>query len=230
MGLWSEWHYTTREIGGWIHNHERVARVIMYPYTNPRVVLCHSDHSLNAFSLLYHTFWCKFTHQHINLKLIYNVTLTSDCLSLALYDNGCSGVLNREHAQRLHVLPSPLLRHLQNAWAKSKRSIEMKSWTVTRVIMWHLCQHGVEASKDWVSVAHFNHLFNTPMPRTVTDVPRSPDVTLLKQAGWYPWAVRLWICWRGPTMYSKLMSRMHCCLQMYVAMHNTFKAPGQWKT
>ena len=102
---------------------------------------------------------------------------------LALYDNGCSGVLNREHAQRLHVLPSPLLRHLQNAWAKSKRSIEMKSWTVTRVIMWHLCQHGVEESKDWVSVAHFNHLFNTPMPRTVADVPRSPGVTLLKQAG-----------------------------------------------
>ena len=113
---------------------------------------------------------------------------------------------------------------------KSKRSIEMKSWTVTRVIMWHLCQNGVEASKDWVSVAHFNHLFNTPMPRTVTDVPRSPDVTLLKQAGWYPWAVRLWICGRGPTMYSKLMSRMHACLQMYVPMHNTFKAPGQWKT
>ena len=113
---------------------------------------------------------------------------------MTLYDNGCSGVLNREHAQRLHVLPSTLLRHLQNAWAKSMRSFEMKSWTVTRVIMWHLCQHGVEASKDWVSVAHFNHLFNTPMPHIVTDVPRSPDVTLLKQAGWYPWAVRLWIC------------------------------------
>ena len=54
----------------------------------------------------------------------------------------------------------------------------------------------------------FNHLFNTPMPRTVTDVPRSPDVTFLKQAGWYPWAVRLWICGRGPTMYSKC----HACM------------------
>ena len=30
MGLWSEWHYTTREIDE--------ARVIMYSYTNPRVV------------------------------------------------------------------------------------------------------------------------------------------------------------------------------------------------
>ena len=37
LGLWSEWHYTTREIGGWIHNDERVTRMIMYPYTNPRV-------------------------------------------------------------------------------------------------------------------------------------------------------------------------------------------------
>ena len=87
----------------------------------------------------------------------------------------------------------------------------MKSWTVTRVIMWHLCQHGIEASKDWVSVAHFNHLFNTPMPRTVTDVPRSPYVTLLKQAGWYPWAVRLWICGRGPIVYSKC----HACMPVY---------------
>ena len=24
MGLWSEWHYIIREIGGWIHNHEPV--------------------------------------------------------------------------------------------------------------------------------------------------------------------------------------------------------------
>ena len=30
--------------------------------------------------------------------------------------------------------------------------------------------------------------------------------------------------------YVLKMSRMHACLQMYVPMHNTFKAPGQWKT
>ena len=113
------------------------------------------------------------------------------------------------------------------AATSSKCVSEIKAFNWNEIMngnMWHLCQHGVEASKD------FNHLFNTPMPRTVTDVPRSPDVTLVKQAGWYPWAVRLWICGRGPTMYSKLMSRMHACLQMYVPMHNTFKAPGQWKT
>ena len=33
-----------------------------------------------------------------------------------------------------------------------------------------LCDHGVEASKDWVLVAHFIHLFSTMMPMTCTDV------------------------------------------------------------
>ena len=50
MGLWSDWHYTTREIGGWIH-------IITSP------------------SPLYHTFWCKFKRQHISLKFVYNVIL-----------------------------------------------------------------------------------------------------------------------------------------------------------
>ena len=178
MGLWSEWHYTTREIGGWIHNHERVARVIMYPYTNPRVVLCHSDHRPNAFSLLYHTFWCKFTHQHINLKSIYNVTLKSDCLSLALYDNGCSGVLNREHAQRLHVLPSPLLRHLQNAWAKSKRSIEMKSWTVTCDICVNMASK--QAKIEFLS--HISTIYSTPRCRAQWQTyPEAPTSHLLNR-------------------------------------------------
>ena len=37
----------------------------------------------------------------------------------------------------------------------------MKSRTVTRVLMWLLCEYGVEASKNWVFVAHFIHLLNT---------------------------------------------------------------------
>ena len=57
------------------YNHEPVRAIdYMYPYTNPRVVLCYSDHRPNAFSLLYHTFWCKFKHQHTSFKFIYNVT------------------------------------------------------------------------------------------------------------------------------------------------------------
>ena len=73
----------------------------------------------NAFQLLYHTFWCKFTHQHISLKFIYNVTLIFDCLLLAVYDDGCYGVLNHVHAQWLHKVPCSLLRSLHIAWAIS---------------------------------------------------------------------------------------------------------------
>ena len=42
---------------------------------------------------------------------VYNSFITSyqfDWLLLALYDDGCSGVLNHVLAQRLHVLPSSL--------------------------------------------------------------------------------------------------------------------------
>ena len=47
---------------------------------------------------------------------------------------------------------------------------KMKSWTVTRPIMWLSCENGVEVSKDWVFVTHFINLFNTTMPMPCTDV------------------------------------------------------------
>ena len=37
MGMCSEWHYTTREIGGWRHDNEPVGRVVMSPYANPQM-------------------------------------------------------------------------------------------------------------------------------------------------------------------------------------------------
>ena len=86
---------------------------------------------------------------------------------------------------------------------------EMKLWTVTRVIMWLLCDHGVEWSSDWVFSAHFIHLLNNTMPVPCTDV--HPDVTLLTQACW---AVRLWISGRGLTMCSKCHTCMPVC-KMY---------------
>ena len=36
MGMCSEWHYTTREIGDWRHDNEPVGRVVMSPYANPQ--------------------------------------------------------------------------------------------------------------------------------------------------------------------------------------------------
>ena len=47
---------------------------------------------------------------------------------------------------------------------------KMKSGTVTRAIMWLLCEYGIEESKDWVFVAHFMNLFNTMMLMPCTDV------------------------------------------------------------
>ena len=89
---------------------------------------------------------------------------------MALYDDGCSGVLNRVHAQLLHVLPSSLFAMSSKCVSDVMVKWKMKSWAVTRVIMWLLCDHGVDASKEWVFVAHFIHLFNTTMPMPCTDV------------------------------------------------------------
>ena len=36
MGMCLEWHDTTREIGGWRHDNEPVARVVLSPYANSR--------------------------------------------------------------------------------------------------------------------------------------------------------------------------------------------------
>ena len=68
MGLWSEWHYTMREIGGWIH-------IICIHTPIPELCDAIQITSQMPFSLLYHTLWCKFKHQHISLKFIHNVTL-----------------------------------------------------------------------------------------------------------------------------------------------------------
>ena len=46
--------------------------------------------------------------------------------------------------------------------------MKMKSWMVASVIMWVLYGHGFEASKDWISVSHFIHLFNTTMSMPCT--------------------------------------------------------------
>ena len=51
---------------------------------------------------------------------------------MALYDDGCSGVLNRVHAQLLHVLPSSLFamssKCLQNVFKmRERRHGQMKN-------------------------------------------------------------------------------------------------------
>ena len=96
---------------------------------------------------------------------------------------------------------------------RERHQAQMKLWTVTRVIMWLLCDHGVEWSKDWV-FSHISSIYWTTRCRcraqTCTPL-RSSDVTLLTQACW---AVRLWISGRGLTMCSKCHTCMPVC-KMY---------------
>ena len=111
---------------------------------------------------------------------------------------------------------------------RERRHGQMKTWTVTRVIMWLLCDHGVEASNDWVFVAHFIHLFNTTMPMPCTDVHSGAPMShfLHRRVGMGCQALNF-LSWGN---YVFKMSRMHACLQNVQPLYNTFNAPALWKT
>ena len=131
-------------------------------------------------------------------------------------------------AQRLHGLPSSLFAMFSKCVSDVMVKWKMKSWTVTRVIMWLLFDHGVEASKDWVFVAHFIHLFNTTMPMPCTDVHSAPPMShfLHRRVGIGCQALNFLS--RGNYVFK--MSRMHACLQNVQPLYNTFNAPALWKT
>ena len=120
------------------------------------------------------------------------------------------------------------LRFLQNAWATSWSNKKMKSWTVTRVIMWLLCDYGVDASKDWVFVAHSIHLLNTMMPMPCTDVHSGTPMShfLHRRVGMGCQALNFLL--RGNYMF--IMSCMHACLQNVQPPYKTLSAPAMWKT
>ena len=109
------------------------------------------------------------TPLHVNLSnnISLNVTLMFHWLLLGLSDDGCFGVwitCTRSGCTCCHLHnTSQFVSDVMLNW-------KMKSWTVTRAIMWLLFEHGVEASKDWVFVARFINLLNTTMPMPRTDV------------------------------------------------------------
>ena len=147
---------------------------------------------------------------------------------MALYDDGCSGVLNHVHAQLLHVVPSSLFAMSSKCVSDDMVQWKMKSWTVTRVIMWLLCDHGVDASKDWDFVAHFIHLFNTTIPMPCTDVHSGAPMShfLHRRVGMGCQALNFLS--RGNYVFK--MSRMHACLQNIQPLCKIFNAPALWKT
>ena len=96
-------------------------------------------------------------------------------------------LLSFESHARTAVAHASLLRSLQRGVNEIMFKRKMKSWMVTRVVMWLLCEHSVEASTDW-SICHTFYPFINQhhdadaLHRRTT---RSPDATLLKQAGWH---------------------------------------------
>ena len=118
--------------------------------TKLRVVYtCNARSQAKWLLILYHTPRCELKHQQSNSWIIDNVTLIFDCLLLSLCDD-----LYRVHAERLHVLPPPLLRRLYKALTVAWK---IKWW----VIMWRFCEHGVGESQVWVSIAQFVNSFIT---------------------------------------------------------------------
>ena len=132
---------------------------------------------------------------------------------MALYDDGCSGVLNRVHAQLLHVLPSSLFAMSSKCVRDVMVKWKMKSWTVTRVIMW-LCVIMATMQAKIEFLSHLSSIYLTPRYRcraqTYTPEPRCHT----SYTGGLVWAVRLWISCRGATMCSKCHACMPVC-KMY---------------
>ena len=181
----------------------------------------------NAFSLLYHTFWCKFKRQHISLKFIYNDTLI--WLPPA-------GFVRRwllwcfESRAQAAVARAAIFHCCEVFKMRERHHAQMKitSWTVNRVILWLLCDPVFEARKHWVFVTHFIHLFNTTMPMPCTDLrPGAPMSHFLHtRVGMGCQALNF----RSRVDYVVKMSRMHAWLKNVQPLYNTFKASALWKT
>ena len=194
MGLWSKWHYTTRAIGGWIHNNERQWLYIHTPIAG----LCNTIHITGQMPSR-----CYIIHLHVNLS---NNVSTYDSLNFTLISLPAAGCVRRwllwyfesrtrAAVARAAILIVVALQFMSDVMLKWT----VKSWTVTRAIMWLLCEHGIEASNDWV-LAHISSIHSTPRCRcrahTYTPKPRCRT----SYADWLAWAVRLWIFGRSPSM------------------------------
>ena len=124
-------------------------------------------------------------HLHVNISISFNVTLVFHCLLLALCDDGCSGVLNRVYAQRLYVLPSSQnLTTREQCHAQLKNEIMNGNQKDHKTFVWTL-----RRSKQRLIFCRTFHQYiqhhDADADAEHRHTPRNPDVTLLKQAGWY---------------------------------------------
>ena len=143
------------------------------------------------------------------------------CLLLALCDNGCSGVLNRVHARRLHVLPS-----LKNVAIRERCHAQLRNENHERS-PGRSCDFCVNIASKRAKIdflLHISWFFLTPRCRcrVQTYTPKSRCHT--SDAGGLVWAVRLWIFGGSPSLYSKWHAWILVC-----KMYCTSIAPALWK-
>ena len=139
----------------------------------------------NAFSLLYHTFWCKFKHQHISSKFIYNVTLI--WLPAAGFVRRWS-LWCFESRARAAVARAAIfinwdvfkMRERRHGQRKNEIMNGNQGDHVTFVWSWRRNKQRLSFCRTFHPFIQ-HHDADAVHRRTL----RSPDVTLLTQAGWY---------------------------------------------
>ena len=183
MGMCSEWHYTTREIGGWRHGNEPVrASCYVSIRQSPSCVMPFWTHAkcLLAF-ISYLPMWIKakthlskpflardFMEGHIcrqnklKFALVFCFELRARAARTCCHCH--LAVKNPIHDGKLGQLKLP--KHVMNGTTMWSHDTE-------------LCTNGVEATKCWVFIAHFS-IYSTSRCRchAGTDIPRLGGDTL----------------------------------------------------
>ena len=159
----SEWHYTTREIGGWRHDNEPVGRVVMSPYANlPRCVMPFWTHAkcLLAF-ISYLPMWIKAKYTFI--KTDYSPRFYGGPYLQAKHADICSGVLFwTACTRRPHVLSLPSRCEKSDSWRQSGSKSHER---YHNVVTWHWIVYKWRRSKQRLS---FHHIFFNLLVFTVS--------------------------------------------------------------
>ena len=139
----------------------------------------------NVFSLLYHTFWCKFKRQHISLKFIYNVTLiwlpTAGFVRwwmLWCFESRARAAVAR--AAIFIVCNVFKMRERRHGQTKNEIMNGNQGDHVTFVWSWRRSRQRLSFCRTFHPFIQ-HHDADAVHRRTL----RSPDVTVITQAGWY---------------------------------------------
>ena len=185
MGLWSEWHFTTKEIGGWINNHEPDRASDYESITNPRVVYCHSDHRPMP---------SRFYIIPFDVNLSTDISVFNPIITSHYYFAACCWlcatmvalvfwiVCTRSGCTYCHIYCCEVLKSCKQYHAQMKNEImsDIQSDHVTFVWTWHRSKQRLWSRRAFHPFIQ-HHDADTLYRRTL----RSPEATLLKTAAWY---------------------------------------------